>query len=110
MPIPNRTGRDMFTLHSTIASIMIYVECLVIAGRDFDEAKRIAITSTTWVGEAAQFRRQIIKAVMGATLNDLRPAAQEVIRQTAYFMVLSETGKRDNVFRRCVFMWFGLLL
>ncbi len=110
MPNQNRTARDMFILHSTITSIMIYVECLVMAGFPFETAKRMALDETTWVGDAATHKDSITRAVMGATLSDLSRPAQQMLRESIYFMAIAELGKRDALLRRCVFMWFGLLL
>ena len=104
------TDANRNILISTAASILMYIECLMVAGSTLEEAKSIALRKFQLPTEAYPWRWQIVEFVRGIRHIDITRTTRRLNREATYYATLHVAGQKDGVVRRCLFLWLGVWL
>lgn len=104
------TDADRNILISTAASILMYIECLMVAGHSLSEAREIALKKYDVSRVAEGARREIVEFVYGIRHEDLSRMTRRLNREATYYATLNITRQKDGVVRRCLFLWLGVWL
>lgn len=100
---------EMYMLFTSLSSMLMYVECQIAAGYSFDEARMRALKMAAPV-IPENIRPKVIGAMRRITPYQLSRAAMNCLVESAYLCYLDMAKKPDTIFRRCAYMWFGLLV
>lgn len=100
----NRIERKLVL--EAITVIMMRVDQLVEGGMHFPDAKEKALKGFTFVGLLEPFKRDITRAVNGATLADLSEPARKTVIESTYQSWLEVNKRKDGWWSRFRFRFW----